>query len=251
MRDQGALDAVQLIRPQTQALGHRQWAFFFAWLDRVLGADAKESLWLCPGLMGHMLASYGRHLFDCGKALFNFRHLVVFAQREYPGLRGHLQRAWDTIARWEELEPVEHRRPIPVALLWGWSRVACVLVISFFGCCRPGEVLKACRGQVVLPEDLGQMEGPVFFRIQKPKPGRRGLGRVQYTKIVDKLACQFLSQLLGQLPSELLIFPGSASSFRTRWNKLLVALKVPSIAEITPAASGRGVQLSFIAMGRL
>lgn len=153
-RTSGALDAVELIRPETQIIGNKQWDAFQSWLSSYLNEDAKLNLWVVPGLMGQLLAAYGKHMYESGKALFNFRHLVVFAQREHPGLRGHMQRPWEVISRWEELEPVEHRRPIPCAMLqamvslavfWNWWRVASVLVISFFGCCRPGEVLKACR----------------------------------------------------------------------------------------------------------
>lgn len=200
-------------------------------------------------MLGHMLAAYGRHLFELGGALFNFRHLVVFAEREISGLRGNLQPAWDTITRWEELEPVEHRRPIPLALfkamvslsvLWSWPKVACVLLIAFYGCCRPGEVLKACRGQLVLPEDLGQEDGPIFFRISSPKPGRRGMGRVQHTKITCPEACAFLAFHLGHVHPDLLVFGGSPNVFRTRWNKLLLGLRVPTAAGMTPAGLRAG-----------
>ena len=52
-------------------------------------------------------------------------------------------------SRWEELEPVEHRRPVPramveamcvLALRWGWTRVVCIILITYHGCARPGEV---------------------------------------------------------------------------------------------------------------
>eukprot|EP00438_Fugacium_kawagutii_P024606 Skav200074 [mRNA] locus=scaffold838:451933:457558:- [translate_table: standard] len=248
-RPPGQLDSVELIRPETQALGHKQWANFSAWAELELGSEAASSLWSCPALLGHMLAAYGRHCFEIGGALFNYRHLVVFAQREFTGARGNLQAAWDTITRWEELEPVEHRRPVPLALyqamvslalLWGWTRVACVLLISFNGCCRPGEVLRACRGQLVLPEDLGQSSGPIFFRINKPKPGRRGMGRVQHTKINCEISCSFLSRCLRSCHPDVMIFGGSPGVFRTRWNKLLLGLCVPTSAGITPAGLRAG-----------
>lgn len=257
-RDPSGLDAVQMIRPETQAIGNRQWSDFVNWARMQLGDEIIESLWIAPGLLGQMLASYGRFMYECGKPLFNFRHLVVFAQREHVGVRGHLQKAWDTIARWEELEPVEHRRPIPVAMLqamvslacfWGWWRVAAVLVTAFYGCCRPGEVLKACRGQLVFPKDVGQSSGPVFFRIQKPKPGRRGIGRVQHTKIVDLNACKFLSFVLEDCAGEVFVYPGSASSFRTRWEKLLRGLKIPLNSGLTPAGLRAGGTVELYRQG--
>lgn len=57
---------------------------------------------------------------------------------------------------------------------WGWRRVGAVILIGFHGCCRPGEVLRAQRC------DLGLPDGPGYLRVQKPKPGRRGMGRIQH-----------------------------------------------------------------------
>eukprot|EP00438_Fugacium_kawagutii_P026205 Skav223835 [mRNA] locus=scaffold1256:189550:193986:- [translate_table: standard] len=248
-RMEGDLERVELIRPETQAIGHRQWQGFLLWLRSFAGVDIADSLWAAPGLLGSMLAAYGKHMFECGKALFNFRHLVVFVQREHPSVRGHLQKAWDTITRWEEIEPVEHRRPVPVAMLeamaclaycWGWPHVCCVLLIAFFGCCRPGEVLKACRGHLVFPADIGEDVGPIFFRIQKPKPGRRGMGRVQHTKITNDSACLVLCRVLERLSSDAHIYPGSAAAFRTRWTKLMAGLAIPPSAGITPAGLRAG-----------
>eukprot|EP00438_Fugacium_kawagutii_P034813 Skav226550 [mRNA] locus=scaffold421:226537:230826:- [translate_table: standard] len=241
-RKEGELESVELIRPQTQAIGHRQWASFVFWLQGYAGMNVTDSLWAAPGLLGSLLAAYGKHMYECGKALFNYGHLVVFVQREHPTVKGHLQKAWETISRWEEMEPVERRRPVPVAMLeamaclaycWNWPHVCCVLLVAFFGCCRPG-------GHLVFPSDIGESEGPIFFRIQKPKPGRRGLGRVQHTKINSSAAIRILCKALENLPSEAAVYPGSSAAFRTRWNKLLGGLLIPPSAGITPAGLRAG-----------
>ena len=243
------LDSVEMVRPQTLDIGRKAWDDFVAWIKDNMGSDLFRSLWLVPGLMGAMLGHYGRHVYECGQSLFSFRHLVVYAQRMYPGFRGHLQPAWNLINRWEELEPVNHRRPLPVkmvqamvclALAWEWIRVGAVILISFFGCCRPGEVLGALRGHLVLPCDLGQSDGPCFLRICKPKPGRRGMGRVQHSKILDQNVVRFLENLFGQRRANEKIYSGSPSAFRTRWNKLLLALGIPKDFELTPAGLRAG-----------
>lgn len=145
-KDPTDLDRVELIRPETVAIGLQHWNKFLAWLGDTLDSIVVDSLWANPGLMATFLAAYGRYWYGVGGALFNLRHLYIYAQRENPLLRGHLQEAWNVITKWEELEPVEHRRPIPVALLnamvvialnWNWIRVASVLMIAFYGCCRP------------------------------------------------------------------------------------------------------------------
>ena len=93
------------------------WDDFVGWLEVVLGAV----------LMGYALTAYGRHLFGAGKSLSHFRHLVVFAQRGFSGLRGHLQLGGQVINRWEELEPVEHRGPVTVSLV----RAMALLAVSW------------------------------------------------------------------------------------------------------------------------
>ena len=257
-RDPSGLDRVELIRPETVAIGKGAWDAFLGWVRVELGPDGLRSLWLVPGLMGAMVGSYGRHLYESGLPLYVFRHLVVFGQRNFPGLRGFLQPAWDVINRWEEIEPVEHRRPLPLrlveamcalSLLWSWQRVCCVILICFHGCCRPGEVLKATRGHLVLPRDLGHESGPCFLRISKPKPGRRGLGRVQHAKIVDQEVIDFLDSILGGLLPSMCIFGGSPNMFRTRWDKLLRALDVPSSFDLTPAGLRAGGTVNLYRRG--
>ena len=243
------LDDVELVRPETVAIGKTAWQGFMAWAEGSAGASCVASMWLAPGLFGAMLGAYGRQLYEWGKPLYVFRHLVVYSQRTYPGLRGHFQSGWDVINRWEELEPVEHRRPLPaklveamccLALMWEWPHVCAVILMAFHGCCRPGEVLNASRGHLVLPRDLACVDGPCFLRIAKPKPGRRGLGRVQHAKIVDEAVVTFLDKLYGSRRSDTLIYSASANAFRTRWNKLLKALEVPASSELTPAGLRAG-----------
>ena len=249
VRNSDDLDNVALIRPETEHLGLTCWTNFIRWICETLGSDVIASLWLAPGLMGSMMAHYGRHLYEQGKALYIYRHLVVYAQRVYPGFKGSLQPAWNLIQRWEELEPVTHRRPLPQkmveamvssALPWSWRRVAAIILICFHGCCRPGEALNACRGHLVLPIDLAQESGPSFLRIAKPKPGRRGMGRVQHAKIRCPDVVAFLSALYGDRNSTEKLYPGSHGSFRTRWNKLLCELGVPIYLDITPAGLRAG-----------
>eukprot|EP00438_Fugacium_kawagutii_P000120 Skav218734 [mRNA] locus=scaffold1346:878540:884943:+ [translate_table: standard] len=248
-RDGGALEAVQLIRIETSALGERLYLAFRRWCAQNLNASSVSQAFLVPGLMGYLLAGYGRFLFSKGDALYTFRHLVVYVRREFSGFKGHLQPAWDIISRWEEIEPVEHRRPLPFGLMsamvvlsisWGWLRVASVILIGFFGCCRPGEVLRADRCQLVHPNDLGVSSGPCYLRIQKPKPGRRGMGRTQHARISEQDVVLFLSSVFSSAKADDKIYPGTTSAFRLRWAKLLEALHVPRTAELTPAGLRAG-----------
>ena len=98
------------------------------------------------------------------------------------------------IAKWEKLEPVDHRRPIPlklleamaaVGLLWKWNRFAGCIILAFHGCTRMGEILLAKQKHLLLPTDLSlPSTSPVFLRIVDPKPGRKGLGKIQHVRAV-------------------------------------------------------------------
>ena len=258
-KDPADLDRVELVRPETMAIGQKHWEKFLEWAYSSLGKMAFYDIWKVPGLMVSFLAAYGKHWYGCGGALFNLRHLYIYAQKVHPVLRGQMQPAWDVISRWQELEPVHHRRPLPVALLhsmvivavrWNWIRVAAVLLLTFYGCCRPGEVLSAQRKSLVLPEDLGAESGSAcFLRILKPKLGRRGMGRVQHVKISDPKISHFLSLTLGSLHGAEMLHPGSAGAFRTRWDRLLRALGVPRTANLTPGSLRAGGTVELYKQG--
>lgn len=228
-------------------------------MKNFLGDETAATVWLVPQLLATMLAGFGRHWFSIGGSLFNLRHLLIFSQRKYPILRGNMQCAWNVVSKWEELEPVEHRRPLPyaivkamvvMALQWSWHRVAAVILLSFHACTRPGEVLNAFRRDVVLPIDIGTEAGsPCYLRILKPKPGRRGMGRTQHAKVRDSLASFLLGRILGQLRPEERVFPGSGGAFRTRWDYLLLKLKVPSDCNFTPGCLRAGGTVNLYQQG--
>lgn len=249
-KDAADLDGVELIRSETVALGKHHWQKFLCWLAFSLGEDACDCIWIAPELCGNLLAGYGKHWYGEGGALYAFRHLVVYAQRTHPIFKGKLQEAWNLINKWEELEPVTHRRPLPLvvvqamvvlAIHWGWLRVACIILITFHACARPGEVLKAQRRHLVLGIDIGEPDNDVcFLQINKPKPGRRGLGRVQHARVKGLEVCLFLTKAIGALSGSEMLYPGSAGSFRTRWNHLLRKLCIPVHFNLTPGCLRAG-----------
>ena len=243
------LNNVELVRAETAALGEKIYSQFLKWLELSLDIATIHKLFLVPALMGYMVAAYGKFLYAKGDALYTFRHLVVYVQRRHPGFKGFLQPSWEVVTRWEELEPVEHRRPLPYSLMtamvtlcvaWKWHFVAGVILISFHGCCRPGEVLNACRSQLVLPCDLGNVSGPCYLRIQKPKPGMRGMGRIQHAKVAPADVVEFLNKVYRKHGPDVPLYGGTPSAFRLRWNKLLVALNVSKNAGITPGGLRAG-----------
>ena len=139
---------------------------------------------------------------------------------------------------------------VALAISWKWHRVAAVLLITFHACARPGEVLNGVRRNLVLPSDIGEIDGSMcFLKISKPKPGRRGLGRVQHARINDKAVCRYLSRIYEKVEGSGALYPGSASAYRTRWNSLVKALGVPQHFNLTPGCLRAGGTVYLYKLG--
>ena len=241
---------VKLVTAATDRLGRNIWDGFLRWLSGKVGNVFAEELVLCPSTLDLLLAEFGRHLFQNGQSLYMMRQLVTFAQRTDPRLRSQLNCSWDVIKKWETVEPVCHRTPLPWAIYKAmvafainlqWFRFACVMILSFEGICRPGEALGALREDVLLPSDLlSEQMDRAYLRIKKPKSRLRGLGLVQHATISHPLAVKFLERVLKQLPLKQRVYPGSPVTFRRRWDLLLQKLSVPYNLGLTPASMRGG-----------
>lgn len=122
------------------------------------------------------------------------------------------------------------------------------MILTFEGLCRPGETLNAERSDLLLPEDLFAEDPHVaFLRIRKPKGRTRGLGVVQHSKISGELVVRFLSRVFGRLHQSNPLYPGSPSSFRTRWDTILILsmLGVEASLGLTPASMRGGGAVRF------
>ena len=256
LRDPGDLESVVLVGQGTRALQRRIWENFDRWLHDKYSEDTCRQVFLCPSLAVQVLRNYGLHVYQRGGRLYELRHLLVLAQQKFPLLRPSMAPAWQLVSQWEELEPVCHRRPLPealykalvsLAIYWDWKRFAGCLILAVEGIARIGEVLRARRADLVLPADLfDDRVASVFLRVQKPKTHRRGKGRVQHVKVEDAQIAKVLQHVFGDLHDSLLLFPLSAASFRTRWEKLLNALEVPSAFRPTPSSvRGGGAILAY------
>ena len=112
--------------------------------------------------MALLLQLYGEHLFRVGATLSSYRHLIAYAQRTFPDFRRRSRVCWELVTRWEALEPLAHRPPLPsklcealasLAIAWKWPRIALVLLLSFHGILRIGETLAVLRRDLVLPAE--------------------------------------------------------------------------------------------------
>ena len=245
-RDPQALLGVCLVEPATQKLQLRIWELFSVWLDSHLTAGAKDQVFLCGPLAVQLLRRFGLHLYESGGQLYEFRHLCVIVQQRFPWCRPLMSPAWQLLNQWEELSPVVHRQPLPevlyksmvaAAMFLGWRRFAGCLVLAMEGITRIGEVLRATRGELLLPRELFDPDSQTaFLQVKKPKTARRGKGRVQHCSVRGELAVKFLDAIFGGLEPFLKLYPLSANSFRTKWTKLLLLLKIPKHLHPTPAS---------------
>ena len=121
-RDVQRLEEVWLVNKQTQVLQDRVWADFNNWVCSVVSLATAKQLFLCPQLAVDVLVNYGKSRFAAGAPMYEFRHLLVLAQQSQAGLRAHMTPAWRLLSKWEAVQPLQHRQPLPEVL---FSRYVC------------------------------------------------------------------------------------------------------------------------------
>ena len=247
---------VKLVEPVTARVQHRVWEAFEKWLARTFSSEAIDQMFRSPGLVTLVLQKYGTVLYAGGNPIYEFRHLLVLAQQKMPLIRPSISAAWQLLTRWESLQPLVHRPPLPellykamigVAGMWGWHRWCATLVMVYEGIGRIGEALRALRRDLVLPSDNFDDEHMVaYMKVSQPKTRRRGKGKVQHLRIDNKDAVAYLEKIFAKLHPSCKLYPLSASAFRSRWDRVLDTLYVPRSDRPTPASvRGGGAILAY------
>ena len=240
----GRLDDIQLVEPTTAALRLRFWSSFAGWVCEAIGLNEVTELMICPQLFVEALRLYAQVLFSAGTPLHYYRQLVAHVSKEYPSVKPFIGAAWGAVTRWERIEPLQHRPPLPepvlkamlaLALIHGWYRFAAVTALGFYGVCRVGEPLRASRADLLTPEDLLSDRRCVYLLIRKPKTQHRGAS-VQHVTVVEPLAIALIEFALEPLPKTAQLFAGSAGSYRRRWDRLLHELGIPKMLKLTPGS---------------
>lgn len=113
----GALLEIELVQPATMILQRRIYDRFLRWLDGKLSRATMQSVRDHPQLQVNFLRTFGNELYRAGDAMYLFRHLMVFLQQTFPSEKPRITPAWELLARWEAVQPVEHRPPMPKVLL--------------------------------------------------------------------------------------------------------------------------------------
>ncbi|CAE7198485.1 unnamed protein product, partial [Symbiodinium sp. KB8] len=142
----GSLFDVELVDPRTISLRARVWEASVGWLRERLSSEATLALFSCPPLLALVLRDYADELYKTGASLGSYRQLLAHGQKLLPLLRPHLKPAWEMVSRWEELQPICHRTPMPeivskamcgLALALGWRRWAAATAGIFYAIMRP------------------------------------------------------------------------------------------------------------------
>ncbi|CAE7606984.1 unnamed protein product [Symbiodinium sp. CCMP2592] len=244
-RTPACLSEVELVEPRTAAVRDKHWAAFIAYLQSELGRDGVASTLEVPGLLVSMLCLYAQILYDAGTPLCYYRQLLAHAQVVVPQARPIMRPAWDYVTRWERLEPLQHRPPIPevltralasVSISWGWRRFAAITLLCFYAIARIGEVLAASRRDLLTPEDALDPSGKLYLLIRSPKTRHRG-ARIQHATVeAPQDVLSFIIAVFQDLDPELKLFGGSAGVYRRRWDEVLRALEVPKNLRLTPGS---------------
>ena len=239
----GDLESQPLQSASSLYLGTSAWTSFLSWVSLSLSVNPLDLFASCPVLAAMALRAYGNHLYCSGGTKHAFRYTLVGAQRELPLLKGALGPAWEILTRWEAVEPVVHRTPLPepllkamVVLSWlkGFRRWAACSLLAFYGMARVGEVLKSRREHLMLPEDMFYNVGAVFLRLEATKTSLRGRPKVQHVRVDDEDAIALIVLAFGGLHRDELLFPLSPSAYRARWDKCLKTLGLEGLVDVTP-----------------
>ena len=237
------LENVQLLSSHTLAIQQRARSLFATWLGRVLGPELLEVFSTQPELATPLLRAFGRFLFEAQQPLYLYR------QRHFHVFPGPLAEAWDLIARWERVQPVVHRTPMPkiifdamicLAWTWRWKRWATLTLLAFHGKLRVSEPLRARRKDLLLASETGSDVRAVYLNIPKSKTSHRGKGVVQHTRINDELTLLAAERIFGPLLPDDFLYPTTPSTYRRRWDVLLSTLQIDAAIGLTPGTLRSG-----------
>eukprot|EP00435_Cladocopium_sp_Y103_P061748 s675_g23.t1 len=214
---------------------------FAAWLARkgIVLAALLEGTYREPEVLVQHLVLYGRKLFAAGRPYNHYVETVNGIAGLKPTIRRLLTGAWDLAFSWQREEPGHHHTACPfqillamcsACILWGWPWVAGALALSWGAVCRIGEVLAACRDDLIIPEDVGFTSNAVFLKVKEPKTRYRA-ARHQMSKLDAADLVRLVSLAFGKKRQHEScgLFLGSCYRLlRTRFKQLLGALGLPT-----------------------
>ena len=151
-----------------------------------------------------LLVKYGKVLYSSGRPYGHYSETINSVVARKAILRRQLQMAWDYAFAWVKAEPPTHHMACPwqillavvsTALLWGWSREAGILAMTWGGLLRAGEATAAMRRDLLLPADTQGTNSFALISIAEPKTrftvARHQTGKVDAPDLVKVLHIAF------------------------------------------------------------
>eukprot|EP00435_Cladocopium_sp_Y103_P043632 s2722_g12.t1 len=239
-RSEAILSSTRAVKQQTRDRRKIYLDRFRTWLLHERGISLQFLLEQKPAdleRIASFLVEYGKELFYAGRAYGIYSETINSIAAERPLIKRQLTHAWDLAFAWLVDEPTVHHPAMPlsimtalcaVAITWGWPYEAAVIMLSWAGIMRIGEVISATRSDLVLPVDTAPGTSFMLVMIRQPKTrgtaARHQAARVDQTDII-----RFLSAMFASSPKEAKVWPFSAATLRKRFQKLLEALRLPSV----------------------
>eukprot|EP00435_Cladocopium_sp_Y103_P063603 s567_g25.t1 len=200
-----------------------------------------------------VLERYGRELYHAGKSYAKYAETINAITNWKPAVRRLLQGAWDFGFSWNRHEPSTHHSAMPgsvalavitTGILWGWTHFSGCVALMWAGLLRPGELLAATRGDLLLPSDGDQPVPFGLLAIHDPKT-RYTVARHQSAKIDMPDMLRVVEMFLGPLKPHQKLWPLSGATLRSRFKSVLQALKLP----LTSYNGARPLELASIRAG--
>lgn len=233
-----ALTEGRTVEPKTIRLRERLLELFGGWLcEQGVSLDGifAQGIHAADDL-NVLLCRYGRQLYQSGKTYNTFAETINAVTAKKPVLRRSLQGAWDLGYAWVKAEPSQHHVAMPapilcamvsLATMWGWLQLAGSLALCWGALLRPGELICACRRDLLLPSDLAGTIRFAILSIHEPK-SRHTTARHQAAKLDAPDLVAFVDFVFRDLEGHQRLWPHTASTLRTRFGQLLKALHLPT-----------------------
>ena len=253
-RSPAGLPTGRVVLPRTGSYRADLAVAFSQWLEEVTGSTLQSLLDkkpFDPELVADALVMYGRDLYGSGRPYWHYAETINSVTSVKPVLRRQVQAAWDLGFAWLAEEPYSHHTAIPPAvllavltasLLWGWTREAGCFAMAFGGVMRIGEVFKATRASLILPQDVGFSQSFVLVKIEEPKTRHRG-PRHQAAKIEAVDLVSVVTVAFSKLSAGEKLWPFSPQTLRKRFDILLKKVGAsPPLGRFGPLTSGLSEQ---------
>ena len=202
------------VLPSTTLNRDRLFQIFSGWCGE-LGIDLSSLLEQNIEEINALLVRFGKLLYDAGRPYGHYSETINSIVSKKAILRRQLQVAWDFAFAWVKAGQI---------LLWGWTREAGALALTWGGLLRAGEMTSAFR-DLLLPFDTDFTNKFALLAISEPKT-RFTVARHQSAKVDAPDLLRVLDLAFRHLDAHEKLWPFSSQTLRNRFKTLLASLNL-------------------------